>query len=114
MAKYLIVNADDYGMCHAANTAVAELFECGWLKSSTIMMPCPCAEEAVKFSVAHPEYAIGVHLTMTSEWRDYRWKPLTDGKTLVDEDGYMWRESKQVEKSQARGGRGRVHRADGL
>ena len=68
MAKYLIVNADDYGMCHAANEAVAELFEGGWLKSSTIMMPCPAAEEAVKFSIEHPEYAIGVHLTLTSEW----------------------------------------------
>ncbi len=99
MAKYLIVNADDYGMCHAANEAVAELFEGGWLKSSTIMMPCPTAEEAVKFSIAHPEYAIGVHLTLTSEWGEYRWKPLTDGKTLVDEDGYMWHESDQVEKN---------------
>ena len=99
MAKYLIVNADDYGMCRAANEAVAELFEGGWLKSSTIMMPCPAAEEAVKFSIDHPEYAIGVHLTLTSEWSEYRWKPLTDGKTLVDEDGYMWHESDQVERN---------------
>ncbi len=99
MPKYLIVNADDYGMCHAANEAVAELFEGGWLKSSTIMMPCPAAEEAVKFSIDHPEYAIGVHLTMTSEWGEYRWKPLTNGKTLVDETGYMWHESDQVEKN---------------
>lgn len=99
MAKYLIVNADDYGMCKAANTAVHELFEGGWLKSSTIMMPCPAAEEAVKFSIDHPEYAIGIHLTMTSEWGEYRWKPLTNGKTLIDEDGYMWHESDQVEKN---------------
>lgn len=99
MPKYLIVNADDYGMCHAANEAVAELFEGGWLKSSTIMMPCPAAEEAVKFSIDHPEYAIGVHLTMTSEWQNYRWKPLTGRKSLMDEDGYMWHESDQVEKN---------------
>ena len=44
MPKYLIVNADDYGMCHAANEAVAELFEGGWLKSATVMMPCPTAK----------------------------------------------------------------------
>ncbi len=99
MAKYLIVNADDYGMCKAANDAVHELFEGGWLKSSTIMMPCPAAKEAVEFSIAHPEYAIGIHLTMTSEWGKYRWKPLTDGKTLVDEEGFMWHESDQVEKN---------------
>lgn len=99
MPKYLIVNADDYGMCKAANAAVAELFEGGFLKSSTIMMPCPAAEEAVKFSNDHPEYAIGIHLTMTSEWGKYRWKPLTNGKTLIDEEGYMWHESDQVEKN---------------
>lgn len=99
MAKYLIVNADDYGMCKAANDAVNELFLGGWLKSSTIMMPCPAATEAVEFSKAHPEYAIGIHTTLTSEWGKYRWKPLTDGKTLIDEEGFMWHESDQVEKN---------------
>ncbi len=99
MAKYLIVNADDYGMCNAANEAVEELFIGGWLKSSTIMMPCPAAEHAVKFSIDHPEYAIGIHTTLTSEWKKYRWKPLTDGKSLIDEDGFMWRESDLVEKN---------------
>ena len=99
MAKYLIVNADDYGMCNAANEAVEELFLGGWLKSSTIMMPCPGAEHAVQFSIDHPEYAIGIHTTLTSEWSKYRWKPLTDGKTLLDEEGFMWHESDQVEKN---------------
>ncbi len=99
MAKYLIVNADDYGMCNAANEAVEELFLGGWLKSSTIMMPCPGAEHAVEFSKTHPEYAIGIHTTLTSEWGKYRWKPLTNGKTLLDEEGFMWHESDMVEKN---------------
>ena len=99
MAKYLIVNADDYGMCNAANAAVEELFLGGWLKSATIMMPCPGAEHAVNFSIDHPEYAIGIHTTLTSEWGKYRWKPLTDGKSLLDEEGFMWHESDQVEKN---------------
>lgn len=99
MAKYLIVNADDYGMCNAANEAVEELFLGGWLKSSTIMMPCPGAEHAVEFSKAHREYAIGIHTTLTSEWGKYRWKPLTSGKTLLDEEGFMWHESDMVEKN---------------
>lgn len=99
MAKYLIVNADDYGMCNSANQAVAELFEGGFLKSATIMMPCPTAKDAVQFSIDHPQYPIGIHLTMTSEWAKYRWKPLTDGKTLVDNEGFMWHESDDVEKN---------------
>ncbi|MBQ1985173.1 MAG: ChbG/HpnK family deacetylase [Clostridia bacterium] len=41
MAKYLIVNADDCGMCHSANKAVFELFEGGFIKSSTIMIRVP-------------------------------------------------------------------------
>lgn len=99
MAKYLIVNADDFGMCNAANEAVMDLFEKGNLLSSTIMMPCPAALDAVEFAKAHPEYAIGVHTTLTSEWKKYRWKPLTDSPSLLDEEGFMWHESDQVEKN---------------
>ncbi|MCQ2476081.1 MAG: polysaccharide deacetylase family protein [Clostridia bacterium] len=96
MAKYLIVNADDYGMCQAANDAVEDLFRKGNIKSATIMMPCPKAEDAVRFSIDNPQYAIGIHLTMTSEWNTYKWAPLSSRKTLVDENGYMWKNSTQV------------------
>ncbi len=96
MAKYLIINADDYGLCKAANDAVEELFGNGRIKSSTIMMPCEKAEDAVKFSIENPQYAIGIHLTMTSEWDTHKWSPLSGGKTLIDENGYMWRNSRLV------------------
>lgn len=99
MAKYLILNADDYGLCKAANDAVEELFRNGRIKSSTIMMPCKAAEDAVKFSIENPQYAIGIHLTMTSEWDTYKWAPLSGGRTLIDENGFMWRNSKQVGKN---------------
>ena len=67
--KLLIINADDFGLCHSANAAVFDLFETGCIKSSTIMTPCPGADEAIAFAAAHPEYAIGVHLTHTNEWK---------------------------------------------
>ena len=98
MAKYLIVNADDYGLCRASNEAVETLFRNGRLRSATVMLPGRAAKEAVRFSVDHPEYAVGVHLTLTSEWPQYRWKPLTGGKSLVDADGYMWKSSKEVSR----------------
>ena len=91
--KYLIINADDFGMCKSANEAIFDLFRCGGIKSSTIMMPCKYAEEAVKFSIDNPQYAVGIHLTMTSEWGDYNWGPMTDGKSLKNEKGFMWPES---------------------
>lgn len=96
--KYLIINADDFGMCGAANKAIMELFNAGRLKSSTIMMPCKFAQEAVKFSIDNPQYAIGVHLTTTSEWKSYNWGPLTDGKSLKNEKGFMWPECEDFAK----------------
>ncbi len=98
MKRYLIINADDCGLCDSANEAVFDLFRSGCLKSSTIMMPCPKAEEAVKFSVENPQYAMGVHLTMTNEWQErWPWGPLTDGKTLKNESGRMWPENEDFE-----------------
>ena len=45
MDKYLIINADDFGMCRAANLAVMDLLKSGSITSSTIMAPCPWAYE---------------------------------------------------------------------
>lgn len=97
MDKYLIINADDFGMCHSHNVATAELFKCGGITSATIMAPCPFAKEAVDFAKANPEFAIGVHLTTTSEWGDYRWGPVAgeNAKSLIDEEGFMYHECDQ-------------------
>ncbi len=96
--KYLIINADDFGLCHSANAAVMDLFESGSLLSSTIMMPCPGADEAIEFSINNPQYAIGVHLTHTNEWEEkFPWGSLTRGKSLENEEGRMWPESEDFE-----------------
>lgn len=97
MDKYLIINADDFGMCHSQNAAIEELLLAGRITSSTIMAPCPWAGEAVRFAVSHPELAIGVHLTTTSEWGTYRWGPVgsAPNASLRDEHGYFYHESDQ-------------------
>lgn len=99
MDKYLIINADDFGMCHAANAAVFDLFGKGGITSATVMTPCSWSVEALHFAAAHPEYAIGVHLTFTSEWGDYRWRPVSAAPCpgLRDEDGFMHRTNLGVE-----------------
>ena len=98
ISKYLIINADDFGLCHSANEACMELFESGNLLSSTIMAPCPGADEAIEFAKKHPQYAIGVHLTHTNEWKDrFPWGPLTDGKSIRTPEGRMWPESEDFE-----------------
>jgi len=44
--KLLIVNADDFGMCHAENAATMDLLVGGHVTSATIMVPCPWFEES--------------------------------------------------------------------
>ncbi|MDR2752907.1 MAG: ChbG/HpnK family deacetylase, partial [Oscillospiraceae bacterium] len=92
MEKYLIINADDYGSFLGANLATQELLQKGCITSSTVMLPCPWAKHACQWAAAHPEFSVGVHLTTTSEWNDYRWGPVTDGRSLRDEEGYFWHE----------------------
>ena len=89
-ARGVIINADDFGMCHAANTAITQLLESGRIDSTTLMVPCPWAPEALAFAASRTDLDVGVHLVLTSEWTDYRWRPLTGtGTSLVDAAGYF-------------------------
>lgn len=92
--KFLIINADDFGMCRAHNIATEELLLSGGVTGATVMAPCPYAKEAAEFAAAHPELAVGVHLTTTSEWQSYRWGAVADGvPSLLGEDGCFYRRS---------------------
>lgn len=89
-ARAVIINADDFGMCHAANTAITQLLEAGRIDSTTLMVPCAWAPEAMAFAASRTDLDVGVHLVLTSEWTDYRWRPLTGtATTLVDGAGYF-------------------------
>ena len=61
LETYLIINADDFGMCHAANAATFDLLEKGGITSATIMTPCGWAPEAIRFAAAHPELSL-IHI----------------------------------------------------
>ncbi len=90
--RLLIVNADDFGMCHSANAGIQQLLEEGAISSATLMMPCGWAKEAADWSARHPQYDVGVHLTFTSEWSGYKWGPVTRHaavRSLVTDEGYF-------------------------
>lgn len=92
-ARLLIINADDFGMCHSENVATIDGLESGSFCSSTVMVPCPWFEEAAQFARLSPTADIGVHITHTSEWETYKWGPVLGAKevpTLVDARGYFF------------------------
>lgn len=97
-ARAVILNADDFGMCHAANTAITRLLGDGAIDSATVMVPCAWAPEALAFAASRPDLDVGVHLVLTSEWTRYRWRPLTAGATLVDEAGFFPADVRAVEE----------------
>ncbi len=90
-SKLLIIHADDLGMAHSVNGATFEALEKGWITSASMMVPCPWFPEAAEFARTHPQFDIGLHLTLTSEWKDYRWRPVSEQPlhTLVDKQGYL-------------------------
>lgn len=90
--KVIIFHIDDAGMSFDSNKGSIEALEKGVATSVSLMMPCPWIPGMVKYLKAHPEVDAGLHLTLTSEWDDYRWEPLTGINTspgLVDEEGAM-------------------------
>jgi predicted glycoside hydrolase/deacetylase ChbG (UPF0249 family) len=95
----VILHIDDAGMSHGSNLGVMQSVEQGVATSFSIMMPCPWVPELVKWIKEKPGVDAGLHLTMTSEWKSYRWGPLA-GKAavpgLVDEQGCLWHSVEQV------------------
>jgi predicted glycoside hydrolase/deacetylase ChbG (UPF0249 family) len=87
---YLIVRGDDIGSSHAANVACIQSYKEGIMKTVEIMVPCAWFPEAVKLLNENPGLDVGVHLVLTSEWENIKWRPLTHAPSLTDADGYFY------------------------
>jgi len=86
----LLVRADDIGSSHAANRACIDSYTHGIARSVEVMVNCSWFPEAVEMLKQHPGYDVGVHLMLTSEWDNVKWRPLTHAPSLVDENGYFF------------------------
>jgi len=86
----LIIRADDIGSSHAANVACIKSYTEGIATSVEVMVPCAWFPEAVKMFNANPGLDVGVHVVLTSEWENIKWRPLTKAPSLTDADGYFY------------------------
>ena len=99
--KIILMHCDDAGMCDEANIAVQHYFETGDIQSAAVMVPCPYAEKMIQWAKTRESPDLGVHLTLTSEWKTWRWGPVADTLKvpgLVDPEGKMWHDVPDVLK----------------
>jgi predicted glycoside hydrolase/deacetylase ChbG (UPF0249 family) len=95
-AKLLIVHADDLAVAHAVDAASFDALDKGGVTSASIMIPCPWLNEVAGYAKDHPNADLGLHLTLTSEWKIYRWGPVESKDrvaSLLDPSGYLWPET---------------------
>jgi len=98
----LLIRCDDTGMCHAVNIAAKRLIEADIPFSTSMMFVCPWYQEAVDILKTHSEVSVGVHLTLNSEWKNYKWGPILGKEVvpiLVDSNGYFFASEEDFKKS---------------
>ena len=91
--RVLILHMDDAGMSYDSDLGIERVLENGAAKSLSVMMPTPWVPHIVHYLKAHPGTDAGLHLTLTSEWREYRWGPVAGILSvpgLVDSEGALW------------------------
>jgi len=75
--RYLIVNADDFGLSEGVNKGIIRAHEHGILTSTSLMVRWPGAPAAAEYARTHLEFSVGLHIDL-AEWicRNYEWFPL--------------------------------------
>lgn len=89
-AQELVIRIDDMGALHSVNVASIDTYQNGIAKSAEVLVVGSWFPEAVKMLKENPGLDVGVHLAITSEWENVKWRPLTDCPSLVDENGYFY------------------------
>ena len=66
--RYLIVNADDFGLSRSVNRGVIEAHEHGIVTSASLMVDRPAAFEAATYARARDQLDVGLHAELDA-WR---------------------------------------------
>lgn len=86
----LVIRIDDMGALHSVNEASIDTYQNGIARSVEVLAVGSWFPEAVKMLKENPGLDVGIHLAITSEWENVKWRPLTHCPSLVDENGYFF------------------------
>ena len=98
-AKLLIIHADDIGIAHSINIASFDAYKNNGINSGSVMMISPWVKEVAEFNKEYPQYDIGVHLTLTAEWKNYKWGGLSSSneiQSLLNDDNEFYDNTRDV------------------
>jgi chitin disaccharide deacetylase len=97
-APRLIIRCDDIGFCHGVNMAFKRIADQGMVSSASVIVNTPWLDEAVEILKQHPEISVGIHLNLNSEWKEFKWGPVTpygQVPSLVDPFGKFYGSRKE-------------------
>ena len=78
------------GYSHSGNEALIKSFKEGIETSIEVIVASPWFPEAVRLLQQNPKIDVGVHLALSSEWENIKWRPLSDCPSLKDANGYFF------------------------
>jgi chitin disaccharide deacetylase len=91
--KFLVVHGDDLGVTHSKNAASIHAYDRGGMNSASIMVPTHWFPEIAAYARENPEFCLGLHLTLTAEWKYLKWDGVSSSNeisSLLTEEGYMY------------------------
>ncbi|MEO5681170.1 MAG: polysaccharide deacetylase family protein [Chitinophagaceae bacterium] len=86
----LIIRGDDMGYTHSGNLALIKCYKEGIETSIEVIVASPWFPEAVQLLQQNTGVDAGIHLALTSEWENIKWRPLSDCPSLKDSSGYFF------------------------
>lgn len=97
MSKYLIINADDFGVSKSVNEAIINLLNKNRISSATLMPNVNYYKQAAEWAIDNSNN-IGLHLTFLNDDTKFKYRSLSRKKSLEDENGYLLDDRRKFSK----------------
>jgi chitin disaccharide deacetylase len=97
-ARYLIVNADDFGQSHCVNRGIVKAHRSGIVTSASLMVRWPAAPEAAAYAREHPSLSLGLHVDLGERvFHAGEWLPVYSVVPLQDTTAISAEVSRQLD-----------------